>query len=228
MLYNLMILRVFLLIRGFSSLLPSGMQPRFFSFLTCLLFIFSLSSGVTYAQKDPVEVVQVKFDNKAGAYDDTLMNVEIGAMGNPTPDESPNEKYVDNITVTLTIGYAHPSKQGEFIFHKSSVEIATMEVGESRQIGFWLPYDIAVRDNLREEPQFWYVDLEVDGQEVKPTSSNMRKRASGDLQNPQALQSFQSRSGDASEGILLPGYLSGNGYLERGNERPPFIRKEEK
>jgi len=190
-----------------------------------------LLSGNLHAQRnsapqDPVEVTDVSFNRKAGAYDDTLIAVEVEAKGNPNP-EAPNPKFVDNIRVTLTIGYKHPTKTGDFLFHTASVLIATLEVRDSRQIGFWLPYDVAERDGLNEEPEFWYVALEVDGSEIKPTAANVRKRASGDLQNPTALSSFQNRANGATEGILLPGYLSGNGYLERGNERPPFVRIEE-
>jgi len=224
---NLMITRVFLLIRSVCSLLPSGMQPRLTSFFPLSLALLTLSAATLSAQKDPVEVADVSFDSNAGAYDDTLITVEVEAVGNPQPDEAPNEKYVDNIGVTLTIGYAHPRKPGQFIFHTASVVIATLEAGESRDIGFWLPYDIVERDGLREEPEFWFVELEVDGEEIRPTGQNMRRRASSKLQTPQALDGFKRESGSASEGILLPGYLSGNGYVERGNERPAFIRVEE-
>lgn len=177
-------------------------------------------------QNDPVSVTNVKFFSKEGAYKDYLVEVEVEAQENPNP-EAPNKNFLDDVTVSLLIGYPHPSKDGEFIFHKSAVTIATLEIKKSRKIGFWLPYDIARRDNVSKEPDYWYIDLEVDGQQVKITQNNVGNRASSNLRKPEAISSMQNKSSEASEGILLPGYLSGNGYRERGEDRPAFIRIEE-
>ncbi|MEO0794507.1 MAG: hypothetical protein AAFX93_05080 [Verrucomicrobiota bacterium] len=202
------------------------MQPRLSLLILLISTLLVPLAGSLHAQKDPVDVRNVKFNKNAGNWKDTLIEVELVANGNPNPD-APNPKYVDNIGVTLTIGYAHPNKDGEFIFHSSSVVITTLEVAKSRKIGFWLPYDIVERDNVAKEPKFWYVDVEIDGSPIAPTGANIRARASSDLQNPTALNSFQNKASDATEGVLLPGYLSGNGYIERGKDRPAFIRKEE-
>ncbi|GHB96375.1 hypothetical protein [Cerasicoccus arenae] len=203
------------------------MHPR----IPSLFILVSLLLGPAFSQlsaqtQDPVTVKNVKFYSKEGAYKDYLCEIELEGQVNPNP-EATNPKYVDDVKVSLLMGYPHPNKSGEFIFHISEVVIATMEVKKSRKIGFWLPYDIAQRDNVGKEPEFWYIDIEVDNSQIPISQANVRNRASSNLRNPTAIQSMQNQASNASEGILLPGYLSGNGYRERGENRPPFIRKEE-
>lgn len=201
------------------------MQPRIVSFFILLGLLISAPLSQVAAQEDPVVVKKVDFDSKVRPYDDYLFQVEVEAMA-PTAD-SINPKYLDNIGIEVIIGYPHPGKQGEFIFHRSEVEIATMELRKSRKIGFWLPYDVAQRDSMDKEPEFWLITLSVDGNEIPLNKSNSRNRTSSNLTNKAAVDKMLSLASDATEGVFLPGYLSGNGYREGGRDRPPFIRIEE-
>jgi len=203
------------------------MQPRIVKFFFLVSLLLGITSQHLMAQDgDPVVVKNVKFSSKVNPYKDYLVEVEIEPMFNPDADNAPNPKYVDDIKVTLLIGYELPNKDREFKFHICEVDIATMEVRQSRKIGFWLPYDIAERDDVSKEPQYWYIDLEVDGNKIPITKRNVGDRACSELRNPTAIQSMQNQASNATEGVLLPGYLSGNGYLERGDKRPAFIREE--
>ncbi len=201
------------------------MHPRIVSiFILVSMLIGGLTPHLS-AQNEPVTVSNTKFYSKEGSYDDYLFEIELTALA-PT-EASVNPKYLDNIEVEVIIGYPHPIKAGEFLFHKSTVAIATMEVKQKRKIGFWLPYDIAQRDNMNKEPEFWLINLSVDGSEIPLTGKNSRNRTSSNLTSKQAVDKMMSLASSATEGVLLPGYLSGNGYRERGRDRPPFIRIEE-
>ena len=204
------------------------MHPRLSLLILLVATVCGPLASSVHAQLDPVSVTRVKFDKDSGTWKDTQIEVELQANGNPNPD-APNPNYVDNVTVTLIIGYAHPTKKDEreFIFHTSTVTLATLEVAKKKKIGFYLPYDIVQRDNVRKEPTYWYVNLEVDGSEIPVSQNNIKTRASSSLQRANVFQSFQNSSSGAIEGVLQPGYLSGNGYIERGKDRPAFIRKEE-
>lgn len=201
------------------------MQPRIVSLLIVVSLFFSTSLSQLFAQEDPVVVNKVDFKSKVSPYDDYLMEVELEAKLS-TP-ESIDPKYLDDVKVEVLIGYPHPVKKGEFIFHRSEVDIATMELRQSRKIGFWLPYDVAQRDQMSKEPEYWLITLSVGGTEIPLNKSNAGSRTSRTLTNKQAIDSMLGLATDATEGVFLPGYLSGNGYRESGRKRPAFIRIEE-
>ncbi len=206
------------------------MHPRIASLFILAFLIIGGSASQLNAQADRVTVKNVKFGSKERPWGDYMVEIDVEAMGNPKNDPSViNPKYVDNIEVKLLVGYPHPNPadgKDSFIFHEASVVIATMEVKKSRKIAFWIPYDIAQRDNLSKEPKYWVIDLAVNGTDIPVTEQNIGNRASRTL-NPQSLASMRNMAGSPTKGIMLPGYLSGNGYRESGQNRPPFVRIEE-
>lgn len=206
------------------------MHPRLPSLFILVFLILAGSVTDVAAQADRVEIKNVKFGAKERPWGDYMIEIDVEAKGNPKNDPSViNPNYVDNIKVTLLVGYAHPDRPAsarEFIFHEASVVIATMEAKKSRKIAFWIPYDIAQRDNLSKEPEYWVIDLAVNDQDIPVSADNIGKRASRNL-NMQSLASMKGIAGSPTKGIMLPGYLSGNGYRESGTDRPPFVRIEE-
>jgi len=93
------------------------------------------------------------------------MQVEVSANYNPDP-KAPNKSWVDKIKLTVTQVYKTKSaKAEEWNYYRSSVTVLTLEVNQPRTVSFYLPGDIVKRDNLRKEPDYYFVQVEVAGNE---------------------------------------------------------------
>lgn len=196
-----------------------------FSRIACFVLL-SLFCGSALAQKLPVEVSRVNFNNRTGPFKWNNIVIQLQANENPDP-QAYNSKYVDNITVILTLGYETKTKN-EFVFYQSEATIITLETGKKKEMAFWMPYSVVERGNLSKEPKYWLVELEVNGQQLDLLTSNNKSYSSG-FTGRSSVEGFKSQaSGKLSEteGILVPTYLSPNPYVE-SREPPAFIRKEQ-
>lgn len=203
----------------------------FRKFVLVLSLIFSpafLGSALLHAQSALVEVEDVKFSSNAGAFKWTQCAIKLKAGKNTLP-EAPSTDYVDDVKITLTLGYERSNSSDKFFFYESSVTLVTMESAKSKVVSFWLPYDIVKRDDLPKEPKYWMIKLEVKGEELPMTKDN----ASRNIKDRKVMDSFlsaaSSKLGD-TEGILVPTHRSPYGYGAggRGNEIPAVVWTEAK
>ncbi len=194
-------------------------------FRCCLPLLILVASLLhLQAQTDPVEVTDVDFNNNVGQYNWSNIAIKLRANDNPDP-KALDPKYLDNIGVRLTVGYEIDKKKKIFLFMQSEVTIATMETLQDKLFAFWIPEDIIDRNNLPKEPDYWVIELTVDGKEVPMREKNTSRT----VNNATMLSTFMSNaSGQLSqtEGILVPYYLSPYGPIDRSP--PAFIRKEPK
>ncbi|WOO41887.1 hypothetical protein [Rubellicoccus peritrichatus] len=198
-----------------------------FSRIACFVLISLLPSVFAHAQqKLPVEVSRVNFNSNARPYKWNNIVIQLQANQNPDP-QAANPRYVDNITVTLTLGYESKGAS-PFTFYQAEATLVTLETGKKKEIAFWMPYDVVQRDNLPKEPKYWIVELEVNGQQLNLLVDNKKSFSSG-FTNLDSINGFKSQaSGKLSEtdGILVPTYLSPNPYIDQ-REPAAFIRKEQ-
>lgn len=179
---------------------------RFFVFLA---FLFLNTALLTHAgQRDPVFVHQVRFSKEelnqaAGPW----LEVEVEIEGGPNPDPSAfNRRFVDNVRVFLGLGFSLDSRpEKTFRFFRAEARLPTIEEGDRRSIFFYLPPEIVERDQLREKPFAYLVELSVGGQ----TLATRRGNVSSNLGNARQVAHFRQRL-DAqaikNDGILLPIY----------------------
>ena len=192
-----------------------------------LLAAFTLGLGMASlaAQKAPITVDNVKFNSGVSPYDWNNIVIKLRANSNPDP-EAANPRYVDNITVRLSVAYEDGANKGKYVAFESEVTIATIEVGKDKTFAFWIPYDIVERGNFGKEPFGWVIELQGDGKKLPMNRDN----TSSNITNDAALQSFYtnavSPTANENEGIMMPYYLSPYGPVDR--EPPAFIRKEPK
>lgn len=175
-------------------------------------------------EKPPADIKKVDFRSGEGAFDWNLVAVEVEANENPDPD-APNPNYVDNIRVIVTLGYEKESGDG-FTFYQAEATIVTLERGDSKRVGFWLPFDIVERDDLPQEPRYWIVELEVNGKKLDLLSNSAS--FSSKFTSRQSVEGFLAQASSqlsATEGIFVPGYLSPNPPID-GREPPAFIRRD--
>ncbi|MFM7208857.1 MAG: hypothetical protein ACKOY8_03455 [Verrucomicrobiota bacterium] len=92
------------------------------------------------------------------------MQVEIQA--NATVDPKAVKRWVDKVKVTVTQIYKTESAKFEdWNYYRANATVLTLEIGKPRSVLFYLPGDIVKRDNLRKEPDYYFVQVEVGGTE---------------------------------------------------------------
>lgn len=143
--------------------------------LPILFGVFALIAGQLFGQtpvaapRPPVAVRDVKFmQTKIGGQEHSWnrMQVELMANGFSDPKFS-SKRWVDKVKVTVTQIYQTDSKNFEdWNYYRSTATVLTLEVNKPRSVLFYLPGDIVKRDNLRKEPDFYFVQLEVGGTEL--------------------------------------------------------------
>jgi hypothetical protein len=121
------------------------------------------------AEKSPITVRDVKFAQTVigGQINKwNRMQVELLAGDNPDP-KALNKKWVDKVKVTVTQVYKTASKKPEdWNYYRATATVLTIEANQPRSVLFYLPGDIVKRDVLHKEPDYYFVQLEVAGNEA--------------------------------------------------------------
>ena len=191
----------------------------FFLKLVCALLI---CASPLVAQDEPIEVDRVDFNSLR---DDWIqMEVELSCNGNPAEDAR-DQRYVEKIGVKAYLAYERDASAREYDYYISEVEIIIMEKGDDNNVYFYLPGKIVERDQLRTDPDFYYVEITIDEEAQTP-----QKRAmSSNIPNAEILNSFVSRAdsdGRVNEHILMPIYLVSGIDLGRVSDLPAFLRRD--
>jgi len=164
------------------------------------------------------------------------MQVEVAANYNPDP-KALNKTWVDKIKLTVTQVYKTKSaKPEDWNYYRTAVTILTLEVNQPRTVSFYLPGDVVKRDNLRKEPDFYYVQPEVSGNEeplfdakgsVIAEQSRAISRDLSQKKNFDGAKDVADRCAGNNPGILRPQFLVN--YPEVPVVVPPspeFIRED--
>ena len=110
--------------------------------------------------------------------------------------------------VFLGLGFSLDSRPGPkktFRFFRAEARLPTIEEGDRRSIFFYLPPEIVERDQLREKPFAYLVELSVGGQILATRRGNV----SSNLENARQVAHFRQQLDTQSiknDGILLPIY----------------------
>lgn len=166
-------------------------MPRFHAVCALLLAMVSLTSdsfgqaapvtgagGASPTGKSAVFVRNVTFQQtKLGGQVNPWNRMQVEIQANTVASEAKpaagaeaakvgNKKWVDKVKVTVTQIYKTTSaKPEDWNYYRSSATVLTIEVNQPRSVLFYLPGDIVKRDILKKEPDYYYVQLEVAGNE---------------------------------------------------------------
>jgi hypothetical protein len=178
------------------------------------------------------------------------MQVELQANFNPETKVSAedkvgkrpaNKQWVDKVKVTVTqifkpLGAANST---EYSYYRSSATVLTMEIGSSRSAFFYLPGDIVKRDRLKLQPDYFYVQLEVGGNEVPLFNEAGRltpdmlaavhKQFSSNKKEFDAARDLADRGATANAGMLRPQYMVPYAIFDTlplSSPSPEFIRED--
>lgn len=121
------------------------------------------------ADKAPVIVRDVKFaQTKLGGQTNAWNRMQVELMSGDNLDpKALNKKWLDKVKVTVTQVYKTASKKPEdWNYYRASATVLTIEANQPRSVLFYLPGDIVKRDVLHKEPDYYFVQLEVAGNEA--------------------------------------------------------------
>ena len=119
--------------------------------------------------KAPVFVRDVKFaQTSLGGQVNKWNRMQVELMSGENPDpKALNKKWLDKVKVTVTQVYKTASKKPEdWNYYRASATVLTIEANQPRSVLFYLPGDIVKRDVLHKEPDYYFVQLEVAGNEA--------------------------------------------------------------
>ncbi len=156
--------------------------PVVFAFLLAMVSMCSLGHAQTAAPaaapaKSAVFVRSVIFQQtKLGGQVHPWNRMQVEIQANSVPEvkapageakaSAANKRWVDKVKVTVTQIYKTASpKPEDWNYYRSSATVLTIEVLQPRSVLFYLPGDIVKRDNLKKEPDYYFVQLEVGGKE---------------------------------------------------------------
>jgi hypothetical protein len=147
----------------------------------------------------------------------SVLEAKPAAAAGEATKAGANKKWVDKVKVTVTQIYKTTSaKPEDWNYYRSSATVLTIEVNQPRSVLFYLPGDIVKRDNLKKEPDYYYVQLEVGGNEeplFAPTGvvlPDQKMALHKDLQTKAKFDPAKDaadRGVVSSPGILRPQYL---------------------
>ncbi len=188
-----------------------------------LLAFFCVGVYMLSAQ-EAIKVDRVDFNS---LNDDWIqMEIKLSCEGNPKPDAR-HRNYVEKIKLKAYIAFERDAKTRSYDYYTSEIEILIMEKGDDNNVYFFLPGLIVERDQLQTTPDFYYVEVSVDGEVQKPQKAAM----SSSIPNLDILNSFTSKAnseGAVHEHMLMPIYLvAGSGVdVGRVSDLPAFLRKD--
>jgi hypothetical protein len=188
-------------------------------FVSILAFV--ATSLILPAQED-IRIDRVDFNSLR---DDWIqMEIELSCEGN-SAEEARDKDYVENIKVKVYLGYAIDASARSYDYYTSEIEILIMEKGGDNSVYFYLPGLIVERDQLKTDPDFYYVEVSINGDVQKSQKSAM----SSNIPNLDILNSFISKAeseGAENEHVLMPIYLVSGIDLGRVSQLPAFLRRE--
>jgi len=186
----------------------------------CLLIFWNTS----LLANDAIQVDRVKFNSLRDNW--IQMEVELTCKWNPSP-EARDPRFLENIKVKVYLAWERDAKARLFDYYTSEVEIIIMELNDKNNIYFYLPGLIVERDRLRTDPDFYYVEVSIDGQVQEPSSQSVAM--SRNIPNPDVLKAFTSNANSESlknEHFLIPVYLLSGVDPGRVSDLPIFLRRD--
>jgi len=190
-----------------------------------LLLALLCGAGVRLAAQE-IDVTTVKFTNvrapngSAGNW----LEADIALSIRPAPG-SPG-LMVARVRVALTLGCEYPAVAGSerrTEYYHAEAECVALEAGRT-DVRFYLPPELAKRDQLHGEPKFWDVAITAGGR----AQALGHPATAPALVNAEAHKSFLARAtagSAANDGLLQPQYLTvfANEYP---HATPSFVRRE--
>lgn len=185
-----------------------------------MVALFALAAPVF--ANPAIEVDRIDFNSLRDDW--VQMEIELSCNGNPSP-EARNPRFVEKIKVKVYLAYTRNAQAAEFDYYTSEVDLVIMEQGDKNNVYFYLPGLIVERDQLPTDPDFYYVEISVNGE----TQAFQKSAISSSIKSLEILNSFISNANSGSvdnEHLLMPIYLVTGIDLGRVSDLPVFLRRD--
>lgn len=185
-----------------------------------VVFALSAQSPTGPSFGGEVEVSTMRFDRVRPGWYRVNVEVDVKAAAQNT------SRYVNRVGVTLNLGFRILTGGERFAFYRATATAVTIQQGKAN-FRFYLPPEVAARDSLTSSaPDFWAVDLVVDGKEM-PRS---RRQVSTSLPDPDRLRAFLGRVSAelrSNEGVLVPEFQTPFFAVPDPQGAPSYLRQPE-
>lgn len=198
---------------------PQAVMKKLLSPMCLFLWLCTTVLG-----QEAIRVDRVDFNTTS---DDWIrMEIELSCDGNPAP-EPRNKRFVEDINVKVYLAYVRDAKTRLYDYYTAEVDIVIMEKGDDNNVYFYIPGLIAERDQLPDDPEYYYVEVSVGGEVQEPKKST--PAMSSTIKDIAVLKSFVSNAESNvsdNEHILMPVYYAPVGVLGRVSNLPTFLRRD--
>ena len=118
------------------------------------ILIFPAVTFMLPAEED-IRVDRVDFNSLR----DDWIQMEIELSEGNSAEEARDKDYVEKIKVKAYLGYTRDASARLFDYYTSEIEILIMGKGDDNNVYFYLPGLIVERDQLKTNPDFYYVEV---------------------------------------------------------------------
>lgn len=200
---------------------PPHTRTDWMKIFTAPIFALLLTA-LTVSAQQAIEVKRVDFKKTSDRW--IQMEVQLSCEGNSAADAR-DPRFVEKINVKVYLAYTRDASARLYDYYTSEVDIIMMEKGDDNNVYFYLPELIVERDQLQTTPDFYYVEISVDGQTQDPQKEAM----SSSIANIDILNSFISKAkseASVNDHFLMPIYFVTGVDLGRVSKLPAFLRRD--
>ncbi len=170
-----------------------------------------------------VTVSKVDFQRRVGSYEWNAMTIELTA-----DTERRATTWLNNIKVEVILGFKVADRPTPLVL-RAEAELVALERRSRKTVVFLIPREVVEQFQLAQVPDFWAIDLSVQGQALPHAPRDNRRSAS--VETPAFLDGFREAAGAqqaANLGMLVPIYLSPYSEEEFGRQPPAYLRRDAK
>jgi hypothetical protein len=188
-------------------------------------FFALLFAALSASAQQAIEVKRVDFKKTSDRW--IQMEVQLSCEGNSAAAaaDARDPRFVEKINVKVYLAFTRDASARLYDYYTSQVDIIMMEKGDDNNVYFYLPELIVERDQLQTTPDFYFVEISVDGQTQDPQKEAM----SSSIANIDILNSFISKAkseASVNDHFLMPIYLVTGVDLGRVSKLPAFLRRD--
>ena len=145
--------------------------------------------------------------------------------GTNTDPKAVNPDFVEDISVSLYLGFKNNNIKGGYDFYTSSLSILVLEKGDKNIVSFYIPNKIMKMHNYS-TPTFYFVDVAVGNQAQKYNQSAFSRNFS----SKESINTFINKAKAGSPrniGRLIPSYLAPTSFQAFNEELTPVFYRSE-
>lgn len=136
-----------------------------------------------------------------------------------------NPNFVENVSVTLYLGFKNEKIKGGFDFYSASVIILALEKGDKNVVSFYIPNKI-MEMNRYSAPTYYFVDVSL-GRKSQNYNQNAFSR---NFSSKESINTFinKAKAGSVQNmGRLVPSYLAPVSFQAANEESTPIYYRSE-